>query len=105
MTDFFTYIPVLYRMYRYRTIEAIAKHIISQLSENDRVNLKTIPKDQLILFHHSFGRNIRNHYGLWNPKHPITREWINDGDGWDRHPCHPDATSHKVMIRAWEMIQ
>ena len=53
--------------------------------------LKT-PRDELVKFHHSLGRNIRNHFCLW--KH----EWVPDIiDGVDHAKDHPDQISMKVL--------
>ena len=47
------------------TVEAVVRDIISLLSAEDRAHIKSTAKEDLIFFHHGWGTNIRNRYGLW----------------------------------------
>ena len=55
-------------------------------------------KERLIQYHHSFGRYIRNEYGLWNST------WTPeiDEEGVDCSPNHPDAISMDIIEQIWE---
>lgn len=45
-------------------------------------------------FHHGIGRNIRNHFGLW--QRPAHTPEIDDR-GVDMSPNHPDAISSRIL--------
>lgn len=49
-----------------------------------------IRKQDLIRYHHSIGRDIRNHYNLWGMR-IYSKE-------------HPDAVSMRIMNKVWEKI-
>lgn len=54
-------------------------------------------KEELILYHNSLGRKIRNELKLWE------REWkpvINSNI--DYAEDHPDQISHRVIVAVWE---
>jgi hypothetical protein len=57
-------------------------------------------KDDLIEYHSTMGRHIRNKYGLW--KNPWTPE--PDSNGFDCSPDHPDSVSMKVIEDIWRYI-
>ena len=57
------------------------------------------PRDELIMYHHTLGREIRNKYKLW------TYEWTPVIiDGFDMSPDHPDAVSMKIIEDVWDLI-
>ena len=72
---------------------------------------KNSKKENLIDYHHSIGRNIRNTYGLWNSENPSTKHWHNFPDdrliidGIDCSQDHPDAVSFDIIVLMWESIQ
>lgn len=54
----------------------------------------------LVAFHHSLGRQIRNHFRLWD--YP----WTPDMQGhFDRSPEHPDQVSQRVIVEVWRRMQ
>lgn len=56
----------------------------------------------LHMYHHSFGRHIRNTYKLWTmPWEPEIEEI--DGYMVDVSPYHPDAMSMTIIQKVWEM--
>ncbi len=67
--------------------------------ENRDLFLKT-PKDKLIQYHATLGRDIRNEFKLWET------EWIPDiRRGVDCSPDHPDQISMKVIEEVWTLLQ
>lgn len=57
------------------------------------------PKDQLVKFHGTLGRTIRNEFKLWETEwKPEIRE------GVDYSPDHPDQLSFRVMEEVWERL-
>lgn len=56
-------------------------------------------KKDLIQYHDSLGRLIRNSFGLWH------RPWTPKiKDGVDVSPDHPDAVSMKVIETIWARL-
>ncbi len=58
------------------------------------------PKDELIMYHGTLGRNIRNCFRLWET------EWTPeiDDSGADCSPDHPDARSMKLIEEVWRRL-
>lgn len=82
---------------KYLTIEQMAKDIFRNMSEGDRRYLGLFAdKEKLIVFHHTNGRAIRNHYKLWDENNPHT----DATDGASER--HPDQVSQRVIERVWE---
>lgn len=66
--------------------------------ENKKVFLKS-SKEDLIAYHHTLGRSIRNEFKLWE------REWKPDvRNGVDWSPDHPDALSMCVIEEVWNRL-
>jgi hypothetical protein len=58
------------------------------------------PKDQLVKFHSTLGRTIRNEFKLWEI------EWKPEiRNGVDYSPDHPDQLSMRVMEEVWEKLK
>lgn len=63
--------------------------------ENDKINeFKNVKEDDLILYHHSLGRYIRNTYIYGN------KSIKNDFKG-----VHPDDLSFEIIERLWKTLQ
>ena len=56
--------------------------------------------DELAIYHHTLGRDIRNHFGLW--MYPWEPKIVNDVDMSEEHP---DAISMKVIEETWRQVQ
>ena len=82
----------------------MVKEVYNEMCEN--ANPKELEmftestKDDLIEYHHTMGRYIRNKYELW--KNPWTPE--TDSNGVDCSPNHPDSVSMKVIEDVWRYI-
>ncbi len=48
-----------------KTVEEAANQPISSMSEEDKETLRNTPREDLTLFHHGSGTDIRNKFGLW----------------------------------------
>ncbi len=96
-----------YRDFKYHSVKAIAEDAWKRLDEKERQVIRNTENvDDMIKFHHWGGRWIRNHYGLWNPRNKLTRNYFIDGDKYVRdginyHPQHPDTVSSQVMAEMW----
>lgn len=70
---------------------------------DDPENLKefaSTPFDDLIVYHHTLGRRIRNTYGLW----------VNEGlcvlcQAGDDKVVHPDDASQYIIEQMWSQLQ
>jgi hypothetical protein len=71
-----------------------------ETSEEMRNQFKFSRKEELIVYHSSLGRAIRNEFGLW--ENPWTPELV---DGIDESPLHPDAISMRVIEAVWIKMQ
>ena len=98
-----------YRAFKYRSVKAIAEDAWKRLEEKERQVIRdTEDVGDMIKFHHWGGRWIRNHYGLWNPRNKLTKNYFIDGDkyvldGINYHPQHPDTVSSQVMAEMWNI--
>lgn len=90
--------------------EIIYDLISRQLSKADQEEIKKIPEKDLIMYHHSLGQFIRNHYQLWNPNNPHTlqnyQEMLEDRNGVfvDVNPKHPDSFSMEIIEELWKKL-
>lgn len=60
---------------------------------------KTTPKDALIAYHSTLGRDIRNELNLWEKRWEVMIK-----DGIDTSPNHPDAISMEIIERIWDIV-
>lgn len=84
----------------YRSEESIAREVFKNLSWEEFDLIGTIPTSHdMMEFHHSVGRYIRNHYKLWERGYiPVI---VN---GVDVAEDHPDAISSRILERVWELV-
>ena len=93
-----------------QSINGIAYDLFDKLAPDLIVELRTIPLDDMVLYHSTMGRHIRNEYGLWNTDHPLTKSWHTNlnrdvRNGVDYSTDHPDHISSRVMELIWKMSQ
>lgn len=69
--------------------------LLYKLSEKQKEEFKSIEAGDLIKFHHSFGRWIRNTYRLWEEGNPHVIH--ND----TMHDLFPDQVSQRIIERLW----
>jgi hypothetical protein len=71
---------------------------LSKSTEEDRKSFINCSEQDLIQYHHSLGRKIRNEFGLWE------NEWEAEiVNGIDVSPDHPDEISFEVIKKVWKM--
>ncbi len=79
---------------------SIAVSIYKELTDEDIVILKETAFEDLIQFHNTVGRDIRNKYKLWEYKwEPLVGD-----DGVDYSPNHPDAISQRIIEHVWRLV-
>lgn len=83
---------------QFLSCEEIAEHVLTTFEdEADVRDFKQVAYEDLIMYHHSFGRWIRNTYGLWHPKNP----YVIAGDTGDGHP---DGLSMRAIKLAHQIL-
>ncbi|MDR3177029.1 MAG: hypothetical protein LBU06_10935 [Desulfovibrio sp.] len=80
------------------TVEAAVADIITSLSPENKEVIRGTKREDLIMFHFSWGMWIRNYYGLWRGN----AELIKSACGGN---CHPDDASMVIIEKAWETLQ
>lgn len=75
------------------TLEEYVDFVFSELDEHSIADLKKLPKNDLIMYHHGWGTGIRNGCGLWAKDCPLTQEGQ-----------HPDDVSMQIMEGVWDKI-
>lgn len=84
----------------YKTDEEIIRDLLLvQWSEQDKRIFKALPFDEIIRYHSSLGRWIRNNYGLWREDNP----YVNLKDSF--HDRFPDQVSHAILEEVWKRLQ
>ena len=71
---------------------------LNETPEHAREAFKKVSEDELVMFHSSVGRRIRNHFRLWEVGH----EPQIDDRGVDCAPDHPDQISMNVIKAVWQ---
>lgn len=92
------------------SISAYVDKIVDELDPESAKALKEFKTErEVMILHGTWGRAIRNDFGLWNRDHPLTAEWhkgINNDirDGVDHSLDHPDAVSTAIMVGVWKKV-
>ena len=81
------------------TLEAAVEDIVARVSEQEKEVLRHTKREDLILYHHSWGMVIRNEYGLWGGNKALLLSACGG------RMCHPDDASMKIIEKVWEMVQ
>lgn len=83
---------------RYLEEDAIINDIIRKMSDEDQKTWKEAKESELVLWHLTTGREIRNKYHLWEADNPFTDTVIADSDN------HPDQVSARIMKKVWQVV-
>jgi hypothetical protein len=75
----------------------IVEEWLYNATESEKSEFVNCKKEELISYHTSLGRNIRNHFKLW--EYPHTPVIVN---GIDIAEDHPDQISMKIIETVWE---
>ncbi|MEL0604640.1 MULTISPECIES: DUF6794 domain-containing protein [Pseudoalteromonas] len=84
-----------------QTCEGAIKKVAESLDDDSIKTLKETKKEDLIMFHMSWGMGIRNSYGLWSENSPIRKSCAKSIGEQD---MHPDNASGIIMDGVWEII-
>lgn len=86
-----------------KTREEIVAEVISWFKESPveaQVEFLECKEEDLVMYHHSLGRAIRNEFNLWEI------DWVPmiDETGTDISPAHPDSRSMFIIKEAWRKL-
>lgn len=84
-----------------QTCESAIKKIAESLDVDSIKTLKETKKEDLVMFHLSWGMGIRNSYGLWSESSPIRKSCAQSIGEQD---MHPDNASGIIMEGVWEIV-
>lgn len=73
-------------------VPEMADCVLNEFTQQERDDIASLDKDELIKFHHSVGQDIRNAFGLWL-------------DGNPNVLIHPDDTSMEVLELMWVSVR
>lgn len=83
---------------RYLSEAQIVDSVYDRLTPADIDTLRSTVKEDLIMFHHSTGKAIRNNYRLWY--HPLADNHIGNPDG----EYHPDNWSMRIIEKVHQRV-
>lgn len=85
--------------------EIVDDIVANRLGSGAEEDIIGCAEEELWRLHHSFGRWIRNSYGLWLESNPLTN---NDQsyvcDGIDHNPKHPDSVSFDIIREVYSRL-
>lgn len=73
----------------------VVEDILETLGPDGKDSRKNTPKNELILHHHGWGRNLRNYYPMWD------NEKLLQDIGED----HADDASGVIIREVWQRLQ
>lgn len=85
--------------------EDIVNDILDNLEPQEHRLWQEVAFKDLIQFHSTLGRSIRNYYKLWHQDCPMTSCALSPSRGRqsmpDSSPFHPDAISQRIIEKVW----
>lgn len=85
---------------KFLTEEEIVEDLLSDLiSDEEQVVIGMSKYEDLIQYHNSLGRYIRNNYQLWDLGNPYIQ--LHDS----KDPNHPDNMSYRIIQTVWKRVQ
>jgi hypothetical protein len=78
-----------------RTVREAVAELLKVMGDSNTDLISSMGKDELSRFHHSFGRSIRNNFGLWGGNESLLK---------DTGKAHPDDASTVIMEAVWDAL-
>jgi hypothetical protein len=72
------------------------RHCIAELDDPDKAHVRDTKKEDLISFHHGWGTEIRNNFGLWRGNTNLLA---------DCRAEEPDGASMVIIEAVWQRLQ
>ena len=79
------------------TVAEAIQYLYSQLDEENRTQLKAMPRDELIKLHRGYGMGVRNGLGLWGQNKALLSDPELQG-------MFPDDISHYLIEKLWDSL-
>jgi len=79
-----------------RTVQEAVDSILARMPPEDQSRLRATPRKELINTLHSWGRGIRNEFGLWGQNEPLLKDCKTDS---------PEGASMVIMEATWDRLQ
>ena len=76
----------------------IVSDVLEHMTVEEAVEVRGTKEKDLILFHHTAGQHIRNHYKLWELENPFT------DNSNITSPYYPDQFSNRVIKKVWKEL-
>lgn len=87
----------------YLSPEEIVEDLLISLSSKELKQLQKTTEKDLIFYHMSLGKYIRNEYKLWEPKNPYIVPLRKTHAEYQ--PLHPDELSFTIIGMLWKRLQ
>jgi len=98
-------------VYRYLTFDEIVVDLIQSLKLETKKAIANVDEQNLVSFHMTLGRAVRNNYKLWDEDNPLTTKWHKEPhnrhiiSGIDYSEDHPDYVSGEIIKEVWRRVQ
>jgi|GEM_PF-2511373 len=80
-----------------KTLDEAVSLILKDMRPEDIEIIKVTKRSNLIKYHHGWGTNIRNTFGLWGGNKELIKSICNT-------PCHPDNASMQIIEAVWDKL-
>jgi hypothetical protein len=80
------------------TVEGTVEDILSNMSDDVKMQIRISRKDHLIELHFGLMAGIRNRYGIGNGNDKLMLSACG-------HPCRPEDASIKIIEAVWDALQ
>jgi hypothetical protein len=80
------------------TVDAAVQDILSNMSDDVKMQLRVFRKDRLIESHFGLMTGIRDRYGIGKGNNKLMLSACG-------HPCRPEEASIKIMEAVWDALQ
>ena len=85
-----------------KTIEEAIQILSDEIPKQDKRDMATCSRNDLIIYHHTLGRDIRNEFKLWEGND----ELVKDASRFTNYSVsHPDSISMVIIEKFWEKIR
>lgn len=81
-----------------KTLPEAVQKALSSLSPEGKEIIRNTPVGDLIRFHHGWGTQIRNQFGLWQGNKELLR-------GYGSERMHPDSASMVIILAVWKELR
>jgi hypothetical protein len=80
------------------SVDSASEEVVGWLSDEQKAELVSTPRDELYRYHFGLGTTIRNEFGLWGGNWALLESACET-------PCHPDDASMVIIERTWTRLR